>query len=237
MLKAISFLENDFFELDKRLEQYRDHNHDFIKEIFTLEHVYTYFISRDLNRILEDPKAYLDKSFNVFLPCFVSSFFSDKCFFESSKKVNILLSKKLSYRNLLKIKENELKNREEEVYSNNMSLDKKSKRDIEISPELAIVLILMSLLAMLPMPDMYYRVLRVCIFIFTFFVFFKTSYNSKISVLKIKMLKILFVVFGILFNPVLPFHFARTDWIIFNLFFSILCLFLILALPRKHSEK
>lgn len=231
---------HDFYELEKILVEYRSNNHEFLKEIFTLEHVFIFNVYQDYKLGLTEVEAILDECINSFIYSFVESFFSEEASLRASKVVREILSEQIKREN--DWKEYERKRIEQEEKRKIEIMNKSVQREQEsIKSELVLLIsitkcvIAMSLFALLPLPYDFYRILRVCLFGFSIFAFLKISLVFERELIHQQMLRVTFAITGIIFNPVIPVHLKKETWIFINIIFSLICFYLI-KYAKKRSE-
>lgn|GEM_PF-1956954 len=222
----------DFYELDKILVEYRSKDHDFLKEIFTLEHVFIFNILLDCKLDLKDVSGILSNCFNSFIYTFVEKFFSEEASLKASRVVREILAEQIRRENDWKEHQRTLAQEKEKKaieMSNKAAQAELEAIKIEMAHLVSITkaVITMSLLAVLPLPYGYYGFLRLVVSGFSVFAFIKTPVVFKAEVLHQQIFRLIFAIYGIIFNPILPVHLKKDTWIFINISFSLMSYILI----------
>ena len=222
----------DFFELDRQVVKYRDAKHDFLKSIFTLEHVFIYGINKIVKIKPEEATDILRETFNSFLSTFVNSFYSEEASLKARKVVEDISAEKLKRmtdweENKRKIERDE-QERSQEVVRRSLQQEENARQsELRFIAMLAKAAIALLLLAVLPMPYGFYKILRICISLFSVYIFSKIGIVFIKQDLSQKIFKSLLVLSAIIFNPVIQIHLEKSVWISINIGFSIVCFYLL----------
>ncbi len=114
-------------------------------------------------------------------------------------------------------------NEENLLMSQTDQTDKKHSRYV---PDIIFYIVIgMLLLAILHQNYVYYELLRIIITIFSFYVAYRFARSNH-------FLLLLFIGIGVLFNPIFPFTFIKSTWIIVDLIVAILFAFALKQLNR-----
>lgn len=229
---------DDFYELDKILEVYRDKKHDFLKVIFTLEHVFVYGICRFSKVKPEEIFEILSNTFNSFLPNFVNCFYSQEASLKASKVVKELLldnlKRKVDWDEAKRKQEEREQQRQHEILSQKRKQEEELREsELRLVAAVTKVVMALSLLAVLPLPYGFYKILRICISIFSIFVFSKADIIFIQKDFNKNLLNSFLLIFLVIFNPILPIHLERSVWVFINISFSVMCFFLLKISKRR----